>query len=312
MDPSLKMPLTGRIVSLSGGHYSVLTEQGTYLCTARGSFRRKEESPLTGDLVQILPDEGVDLTGVITEVFPRKNALVRPPLANLDVLFLVCAVKTPEINLENLDKLCAIATHNNMEAIPVFTKSELDPDRAQALVALYREAGFAAEAVSRDEPEEARQKLLPHLAGKLSALAGASGVGKSTLIHCLFPALSPEVGSVSEKSQRGKHTTRVTTLYPLVDYGVAEGGFLADTPGFSMLDLERFFFMEKEDLPFAFPEFRQHLGQCRFTKCSHRTEDGCRILAEVEAGRIAPSRHASYRALYDALSLHDPWKQKRR
>ena len=304
------MEREGIILSHSGGHYTVLSEGERILCTARGGLRRRDEGPLTGDNVSLIREDGEAAVGVITGVMPRKSVLVRPPVANLDTLLLVSAVREPEINPENLDKLSAVAVHKKIRAVMVFTKAELDPPLAGELTKLYRAAGFAAESVSRDDPEAAREKLLPYMAGHISALAGASGVGKSTLIHLIFPALAPETGSISEKSMRGRHTTRVTTLYPLGDLGVEAGGFLADTPGFSMLDPEKFFQMEKEDLPFAFPEFAPFLGACRFTKCTHRTEDGCRILEEVRAGRIDPGRHRHYKALYDEMDARDPWKKK--
>ena len=302
------MELKGRILSLSGGHYTVSVDGKNYLCTARGSFRRRDDAPVTGDVVSILPES--DGAGVITAVLPRRSVLIRPPLANLDTLFVAVSMRSPRDDPANLDKLSVIAAHRGIETVPVFTKSELDPARAEDLTKLYRAAGFAAETVSRDDPEEAREKLLPKMAGRVSALTGASGAGKSTLIHLLFPTLTPAVGAVSEKSQRGRHTTRVTTLYPLADLGIEEGGFLADTPGFSMLDLNRFFGVEKEDLPYCFPEFRSYLGTCRYTKCTHRTEDGCRILDAVRDGVIAPSRHEAYKSLYDEIALLDPYRNK--
>ena len=304
------MELQGRILSLSGGHYTVLTDNRRFLCTARGSFRRTEEAPITGDLVTILGEE--DGTGVILRVSPRKNVLIRPPLANLDALFVAVSVKTPRDDPANLDKLSVIAEKNHMETVPVFTKSELDPQRAKELTERYRKAGFDAVSVSRDDPEQARALLLPKMKGRVSALTGASGVGKSTLVHLLFPALTPQVGSVSEKSQRGRHTTRVSTLYPLSDLGVADGGFLADTPGFSLLDLKRFFAVEKEDLPFYFPEFKDLLGACRYTKCTHRTEEGCAILKAVESGAISPERHAAYRAFYDEIASLSPCRRSKK
>lgn len=304
--------VTGRVLSLSGGHYLVLAEGKRYLCTARGSFRRREEAPLTGDRVEILPDNNDPELGVVTAVLPRKNALVRPPLANLDKLFVAVSVKSPRDDPVNLDKLSVIALHRGIETVPVFTKSELDPERAAVLTERYRLSGFKAECVSREDPEGARARLLPMMAGCVSALTGASGAGKSTLVHLLFPALSPEVGAVSEKSQRGRHTTRVSTLYPLADLGVDEGGFLADTPGFSMLDLNRFFAVEKEDLAFCFPEFAPLLGTCRYTRCTHRTELGCAVIAAVQKGSIPPERHDSYRRFYDEIAALDPYKKAKK
>ena len=306
----------GRILSLSGGLYTVKTETDSFLCFAKGSFRKQGISPVAGDLVIVDTEEKIGnrekeqgARGVITEILPRKNVLIRPPLANLDTLFLVAAVKDPDPVLLSIDKLLAITRHNDIHTVLVFTKKELDPEGAEALCALYRKAGFPAFAVSKLEEEETRSLLYPCIRGNICALAGASGVGKSTLINTLFPFLSTETGSLSEKNQRGKHTTRQSTLYDITALlNKEETVYVADTPGFSLLDFDRFFFMEKEDLAFAFPEFEPLLGTCKYSKCSHQTEDGCKILAEVANGNIAKSRHDSYLALLKELNKTKSWE----
>ncbi|MBE6712220.1 MAG: ribosome small subunit-dependent GTPase A [Ruminococcaceae bacterium] len=310
------MKAQGRILNLSGGLYTVKTEKESVLCFAKGSFRRSGISPVAGDLVRIDTEEKIGnkelekgARGVITEILARKNVLIRPPLANLDTLFLVAAVKDPEPVLLSIDKLLAITRHNDIETVLVFTKKELDPNRAEELCTLYRKAGFAAFAVSKLEADETRALLYPCIKGTICALAGASGVGKSTLINTLFPFLATQTGDLSEKTQRGKHTTRQSTLYGISDLlGREDDVYVADTPGFSLLDFDRFFFMEKEDLAFAFPEFEPLLGSCKYTKCSHQTEDGCRILAEVENGNIAKSRHESYLTLLRELNKTKSWE----
>ncbi len=306
----------GRVLSLSGGLYTVKTESDALLCFAKGSFRRDQVRPTAGDLVMIDREEKIGqkeknmgARGLITKILPRKNILIRPPLANLDTLFLVVAVKDPEPVLLSVDKLLSIAKHNDINAVLVFTKKELDPERSEELVSLYRKAGFSALAVTKWEEEEARSLLYPCIQGNLCALAGASGVGKSTLINTLFPMISAETGVLSEKTQRGKHTTRQSTLYDISSLlNEDREVFVADTPGFSLLDFERFFFMDQEDLVYSFPEFLPFLGTCKYTKCSHQTEDGCRILEAVQKGKIASSRHKSYCTLYRELGKTKAWE----
>lgn len=314
------MTETGRILSLSGGLYTVKTDNDIIICSAKGSFRKENTSPVAGDLVLVerekrsTKDENEkSALGRIDQILDRKNILIRPPLANLDTLFLVAAAKDPEPSLISIDKLLSIAKHNDIHAVLVFTKKELAPERADELCKIYQKAGFPAFAVSKLEEEETRSLLYPAIQGTVCALAGASGVGKSTLINTLFPFLSAETGVISEKTSRGKHTTRQSTLYDISDIlNKEEPIYVADTPGFSLLDFERFFFMEKEDLAYAFPEFEEFLGTCKYTKCSHRTEEGCRIIEAVRDGRIAKSRHESYHMLYDELSRTKSWEKDKK
>ncbi len=292
------------------------TKTDTVFCSAKGAFRKEKISPVAGDLVLIQRENAENnqnseepKNGVISEILPRKNVLIRPPLANLDTLFLVAAVKDPEPVLLSIDKLLSIATHNEIEVVLVFTKKELDEEKANELCKLYQKAGFSAFAVTNLEKEETKSLLYPCIKGEVCAVAGASGVGKSTLLNTLFPFLSAETGALSEKTQRGKHTTRQSTLYDISSLLNKESEvYVADTPGFSLLDFERFFFMKKEDLPFSFPEFEPHLGKCKYTKCTHQTEDGCKILEAIENGEIAKSRHESYCTLYQDLNKTRDWE----
>lgn len=305
----------GRVLSVTGGLFAVKCEKETVFCSAKGIFRKEKISPVAGDLVLIQCEEKSEAIeekregGVIVKILPRKNVLIRPPLANLDTLFLVAAVKDPEPVLLSIDKLLAIARHNEIEVVLAFTKKELDEKKAAELCELYRRAGYSAFAVTSLQKEEARSLIYPCIRGTVCAVAGASGVGKSTLLNTLFPFLSAETGALSEKTQRGKHTTRQSTLYEISDLlGLEREVYVADTPGFSLLDFERFFFMKKEDLPFSFPEFEPYLGKCKYTKCTHQTEDGCKIVEAVACGDMAKSRHESYCTLYQELQKTRDWE----
>lgn len=301
------MEENARIVGVSGGLYRVTDSSGESLqCRARGVFRHNNRRPLVGDRVLLTTEKsGADGTStVIGEILERKNALIRPPMANLDYIFVTAAVTSPEPDTLMLDKLTAIAEFNRIRPSIVLTKCELDAAKAAGLGEIYRLAGFEVFPLScyTDEGVEALERYIKSLPrDSISAFAGASGVGKSSLMNRLFPQLGLETSAISQHTQRGRHTTREVSLYP------CGGGYIADTPGFSMLDFEHFDFFGKEDLPTTFPEFADYLGECRYTKCTHTREDGCAILAAVRDGRIARSRHESYLELYRVLKDKHPW-----
>ncbi len=309
----MKNRIDGRVVSSVGGLFEVLcTENGEERripCRARGSLRRDDARVLVGDLVMVGMKDGARGETVIDEVAPRKNALIRPPLANLDEMYAVLAVKDPTPMPETTDKLLAIMEHNRINCTVVLTKTDLSSKEASRLAALYRLAGyevFCVSSFSGEGIDALADHLRAHLAGgRTAAFAGASGVGKSSLINALFPALGLTTGEISKKIGRGKNTTRHTELYPV--YGRAEGGFLADTPGFSMLDFVRFDFMTWQDLPHAFREFAPYLGECRYGDCNHVKEEECAIRAAVEKGEIATSRYESYTSLYAVLRTKNPY-----
>ncbi|MBQ2766482.1 MAG: ribosome small subunit-dependent GTPase A [Clostridia bacterium] len=311
----------GRILRGVGGLYSILLDgaEGSIVsCRARGLFRHLDITPLPGDRVELALTERADTTEdngdggemMIAEIIDRRSALIRPPLANLDYLFITMASAKPTPIPETIDKLTAIAEHNGIEPVIVIGKSELDPAEAERLAAVYRSAGYAVFSLSCRTGEgiaPLRAYIAEHLPGKVAAFAGASGVGKSTLMTELFPTLQLETGGLSRKIERGRHTTRQVDLYPL-DVGGDKPAFLADTPGFSMLDFARFDFFSLDDLPHAMREFAPHLGKCRYTDCTHLCEEGCAIVEAVAAGEIAPSRHASYCAMYAVLKEKKAWK----
>lgn len=310
--------IRAKILQGVGGLYTVrVTEQGSSLvgttlsCRARGVFRHEKCTPLPGDTVLLRPaseGERKESDFVIEELTERKNALIRPPLANLDYLFVTMAAAAPDPILTTVDKLIAIAEFNHIEPVVVITKCELAPEVADALSALYRKSGFsvfclsACESVGIEPLAAFIEEVLPE---KIAAFAGASGIGKSTLLNRLFPNLNLSTSEISQKIGRGKHTTRKVELFPLSNR--EDTGYIADTPGFSMLDFERFDFFSCEDLPLTYREFIPHIGSCRYTKCSHTKEDGCAILEAVRSGEIPSSRHDSFCELYGILKQKKKW-----
>ncbi|MBR3895028.1 MAG: ribosome small subunit-dependent GTPase A [Clostridia bacterium] len=298
------MPLDGHTVFARGR--GVLHKKGALLV---GDLVKVcyDQTSFTSENGEILP--AADGSGIsIDEVLNRTCALIRPPMANLDVLFVTLAAASPDPVPETVDKLIAIAEFNRIEPVIVITKSDLAPSRAEELKSLYRNAGFNAFGVgfgADGDLQDLKDYINRIPDGKIAAFSGASGVGKSTLLNTLFPSLRLETGEISRRIERGKNTTRVVELYPLSD--ASDCSFLADTPGFTMLDFERFDFFEKEDLPLTFREFLPLIGSCRYTKCSHTKEEGCAIVDAVKAGTISPSRHKSFVSLYDILKKKTKW-----
>ena len=313
----MEKKVNGRIIKGIGGLYTVAlsdVELGTVACRARGALRR-EAAPLAGDKVLVSYDadkgssnkhDDADARFVIEEIVDRKNALIRPPLANLDFLFVTVAAASPTPVLLTIDKLISISVHNDIEPVVVITKCELDRDYAAQMAEIYTKAGFRTIITSAETGEgidtlRAYIDALPE--GSISAFSGASGVGKSTLMNSLFPSLELTTSSVSRKTERGRHTTRQTELYE-INEGKA---YLADTPGFTMLDFEQFDFFTIDDLPFTMRDFESYIGTCKYKKCTHTKEEGCAIIEAVESGEISPSRHKSYLSLYETLKAKKKW-----
>ena len=282
-----------------GGFYYVRCENKEYECKARGSFRKKGSSPVAGDRVEIsVPDEGYC---AIEQILPRKNKLKRPALANIDALVIVCSTVDPQPNFTVIDKMTATAVNNGMT--PVLAVSKNDIKNGDEVCEIYRKSGIKVFQCSPDDKSET-DALRDYLKSKVSAFTGNSGVGKSTLLNMLFPSLELATGQISEKLGRGRHTTRVVELFEL------DGCFVADTPGFSTVDLQRYEMIDKEQLQYCFPEFEKYLGQCQFTSCAHTCEKGCKILEAVQNGEIAESRHKSYVQMYNEVKDIKHWQLK--
>ncbi len=298
----------GKIVKGLGGLYEVRifeNEITRISCRAKGSLHRDEEKLLVGDNVTVTIDEQTPDGVVISMCEERKNALIRPPVANLDYLFIAFAAKKPSPVLETVDKLIAIAEHNGIVPVVLVTKSDLDGEIADEYISVYKKAGidvFLTSSVSGCGLEELKEYIRVNLKnGKTAAFAGASGVGKSTLMNALFPSLALATAEISKKIERGRHTTRHVEIFDIENS--SETGFLADTPGFSLIDFARFDFFSLEDLADTFREFRRFRGKCRYADCSHVGEgaDECAIMRASQTGEISPTRLESYRSIYRVL-----------
>lgn len=296
MSPSTKTNpqgarLQGLICKGVGGFYYVHTGQGVYASKARGLFRKKNQAPLPGDRVTITVTHEGDREAFIESMEPRRNTLIRPPVANIERMFVVVAAASPAPSTLMIDKTIAICEKKQIDPVLVLNKVDLDP--AEELAAIYTKAGFAVLRTSA-ETGAGIEELKPYIEGKLCAFAGHSGVGKSSILNRLMPEPVAEVGGLSERLERGKHTTRHVELFSCA------GGLIADTPGFGDISLERFEPVYKDEVFDCFREFEPYFGQCRFSGCQHDKEPDCAVKAAVEAGDIARSRHESYLAM-----LHD-------
>ena len=291
--------MVGLIIKAIGGVYSVEAPDGVFECKARGIFRKKGISPVCGDKVEI---ELENKTAVITEIKERKSLIIRPPLANLDVLVFVASICEPAPNLLILDKFIAVAEYKNIKPMVVITK--IDKQEPNEYLNIYNKSGidvFAVDNITGKGSDEVKQALM----GKFSAFTGNTGVGKSSLLNNIFPELDLATNEISKKLGRGKHTTRHVELYKLND-----GGYIADTPGFSSFDTNRYDIILKEDLAGCFKEFKPYVNKCRFQDCSHTKEKGCAVIEAVENGEIARSRHESYLSMYEQAKQIKEWEYK--
>ncbi len=289
---------TGRIIRSLSGFYEVQTPAGLVTCRGRGHLRRGD-SPLTGDVVEISVEHG---KGMVERILPRKNAFVRPAVANVDILVVFAANVNPITEPFLIDRVAAIAGDQGVEVCLCLNKVDLDP--AIDLTQIYRHAGFTVVQTSAETGEGVEQ-LRSLIRGKLAAFTGNSGVGKSSVLNRLCPQLALATGEVSDKLGRGRHTTRHVELYRL-----EENTYVADTPGFSSFDTDQMDVILKENLQYAFGDFSPYLGKCQFRDCTHRKEPGCAVTAALAAGELELSRYDSYLRLYEKASQIKEWELK--
>ncbi len=286
--------MQGKIIKgIAGFYYVHVVESGLYECKARGVFRKEKRKPLVGDNVEIEVSDNGEMTGSIVEILPRKNELIRPAVANIDQALVVFAVTDPKPHLNLLDRFLVMMESKEIPVVLCFNKKDIaeEPETA-VLREIYSACGYPlifTSALKEDNIEEVKKTLL----GKTTAIAGPSGVGKSSLINLLQSDVQMETGSISKKIARGKHTTRHSELI-----AINGDSYIMDTPGFSSLYVNDF---EKEELKYYFREFAPYEGHCRFHGCDHVHEPGCAVKEAVEKGNIHRMRYDNYLEMYQEL-----------
>jgi len=285
--------MTGRIVKGIAGSYFVHDGLQLYECKAKGLFRKNHEKPLPGDRVEFDVLSEKERTGHITAILERRNSLLRPEVANVDQVLLVFSVVSPEPNMEMLNRYLITLADREIPVCLVINKTDLaDQAACEALASCFSGTGFPVVFLSVRENRGIRE-LRELLRGKVSALAGPSGVGKSSLINALLQEQTMEIGELSKKISRGKNTTRHSEIFFLGD-----DTYIFDTPGFTSVEPD---FILPDNLPLLFPEFRPYIGCCRFNSCLHRREPDCAVKKAVAEGRISRNRYESYLRIYDYL-----------
>lgn len=291
--------MKGRIVKGIAGFYYVNSKEIVYECKAKGLFRNNNIKPLVGDFVDMDIINEENAAGHIIEILPRKNMLIRPAVSNVDVIAIVQSVASPKPRPYLMDKYFINMQKYDIEFILIWTKSDLINDEALEYIDIYKQVGIRSFIVS-DKAGAANEydTLMEFIKGKTTALAGVSGVGKSSLINKMCEKERMEVGSLSKKIERGKHTTRHSEIF-----NIDKDTYIYDTPGFSSIELSE---MDESDLENYYSEIYELSGNCKFNKCSHITEPNCKIKDALNCGKISKVRYDNYTKIYQEL------KEKRR
>ena len=286
--------MTGKIIKgISGFYYVYVEGAGLYECKAKGAFRKQKIKPLVGDNVEIAVIDEANKLGNVEKILPRKNELIRPAVSNIDMALVIFASAKPDPNFNLLDRFLCMMEYQKVPVTICFNKIDLvDKEKLKEYSGIYEPAGYNV-IFTCTKTKEGLGSIRSLLEGKTTTVAGPSGVGKSSIINCLQSDITMETGTISEKIERGKHTTRHSDIIH-----VSHDTYIMDTPGFSSMDVPGF---EKEDLWTCYPEFVRHEPYCRFIGCSHINEPDCGVKAAIEDGEISPVRYENYKLLYEEL-----------
>lgn len=291
--------MQGKIIKgIAGFYYVHVAGSGVYECKAKGAFRKQKIKPLVGDNVEIDVISQEEHTGNVIDILTRKNELIRPAVANVDQAVVIFAAAKPNPNFNLLDRFLIMMEYQHIPAVICFNKTDLiDETEMENLIRAYKTSGYRVLFTSAKE-QDGVEKIRQILKGKTSTVAGPSGVGKSSLINLLAPQAEMETGAISEKIERGRHTTRHAQVIPVPMEDGSEDTYIIDTPGFSSLSVE---FYEKETLGTLFPEFQQYEPYCRFRGCSHISEPDCGVKEALAEGKISKIRYDDYVEIYQEV-----------